>query len=162
MPCPCWVALCQTVTLAKQKRSSWVASCSFWVIARWFEGVPATQGVAGEVVRDDQAITVFCFALALIVVGVGLLKPNISTVVGRLYGENDPRRDGGFTIFYMGINIGAASASLLCGWLASAYGWAYGFGAGIGMLIGLIVFSVNRLVRRSRRPSGSCRFKAIC
>ena len=110
-----------------------------------FEGVPATQGVSGEIVRDDQAITVFYFALALIVIGVGLLKPNISTVVGRLYGENDPRRDGGFTIFYMGINIGAASASLLCGWLASAYGWAYGFGAaGIGMLIGLIVFSLGQ------------------
>ena len=110
-----------------------------------FEGVPATQDIAGEVVRDDQAITVFYFALALIVVGVGLLKPNISTVVGRLYGDNDPRRDGGFTIFYMGINIGAASASLLCGWLASAYGWAYGFGAaGIGMLIGLIVFSLGQ------------------
>ena len=110
-----------------------------------FEGIPATQGIAGEVVRDDQAITVFYFALALIVVGVGLLKPNISTVVGRLYGENDQRRDGGFTIFYMGINIGAASASLLCGWLASAYGWAYGFGAaGIGMLIGLIIFSLGQ------------------
>ena len=110
-----------------------------------FEGVPATEGIAGEVVRDEQAINVFYFALALIVVGVGLLKPNISTVVGRLYGENDPRRDGGFTIFYMGINIGAASASLLCGWLASAYGWAYGFGAaGIGMLIGLIIFSLGQ------------------
>ena len=110
-----------------------------------FEGVPATEGIAGEVVRDEEAINVFYFALALIVVGVGLLKPNISTVVGRLYGEKDPRRDGGFTIFYMGINIGAASASLLCGWLASAYGWAYGFGAaGIGMLIGLIIFSLGQ------------------
>ncbi|MEC8158922.1 MAG: peptide MFS transporter [Pseudomonadota bacterium] len=110
-----------------------------------FEGAPASQVISGEIVRDDQAITVFYFALALIIVGVGLLKPNISTLVGRLYGENDPRRDGGFTIFYMGINIGAASASLLCGWLASAYGWAYGFGAaGIGMLIGLIVFSLGQ------------------
>lgn len=110
-----------------------------------FEGIPATETIGGEVVRDQQAISVFYFALALIVVGVGLLKPNISTVVGRLYGENDPRRDGGFTIFYMGINIGAASASLLCGWLASAYGWAYGFGAaGIGMLIGLIIFSFGQ------------------
>lgn len=110
-----------------------------------FEGIPATETIGGDVVRDQQAISVFYFALALIVVGVGLLKPNISTVVGRLYGENDPRRDGGFTIFYMGINIGAASASLLCGWLASAYGWAYGFGAaGIGMLIGLIIFSFGQ------------------
>ena len=78
-------------------------------------------------------------------VGVGLLKPNISTVVGKLYGDNDPRRDGGFTIFYMGINIGAASAALLCGWLASAYGWTYGFGAaGIGMLIGLVIFTLGQ------------------
>jgi POT family proton-dependent oligopeptide transporter len=96
-------------------------------------------------VRDEQAISVLYFALALIVVGVGLLKPNISTVVGKLYGDNDPRRDGGFTIFYMGINIGAASAALLCGWLASAYGWAYGFGAaGIGMLIGLVIFTLGQ------------------
>ena len=113
--------------------------------APWLLRSACDRGVAGEVVRDEQAINVFYFGLALIVVGVGLLKPNISTVVGRLYGENDPRRDGGFTIFYMGINIGAASASLLCGWLASAYGWAYGFGAaGIGMLIGLIIFSLGQ------------------
>ena len=110
-----------------------------------FEGVPASQTAAGAIVRDEQAISVFYFALALIVVGVGLLKPNISTVVGKLYGDNDPRRDGGFTIFYMGINIGAASAALLCGWLASAYGWAYGFGAaGIGMLIGLVIFTLGQ------------------
>ena len=130
---------------ANQSRKVRRNLASPWTLRHGFEGVPATEGIAGEVVRDEQAINVFYFALALIVVGVGLLKPNISTVVGRLYGENDPRRDGGFTIFYMGINIGAASASLLCGWLASAYGWAYGFGAaGIGMLIGLIIFSLGQ------------------
>lgn len=107
-----------------------------------FEGAPAALNSAGEVVRDDAAISTFYLALALIIVGVGLLKPNISTVVGQLYGDNDPRRDGGFTIFYMGINIGAASAALLCGWLADAYGWSYGFGAaGIGMLFGLLIFN---------------------
>ena len=62
-------------------------------------------------------------------------------MVGKLYPEGDPRRDAGFTIFYMGINIGAFSATLLCGWLGEVYGWSWGFGAaGVGMLMGLIVF----------------------
>ncbi|MGQ9427335.1 peptide MFS transporter [Gilvimarinus sp. F26214L] len=95
----------------------------------------------GKLVQDTQALSVFYFSLALIIVGVGYLKPNISTVVGRLYEPGDPRRDAGFTIFYMGINIGAFTATLLCGWLGETYGWSYGFGAaGIGMLIGLITF----------------------
>lgn len=92
-------------------------------------------------VRDTAALKVFYLALALIVVGVGFLKPNISTIVGRLYEPGDPRRDSGFTIFYMGINIGSFTATLLCGWLGETYGWGYGFGAaGIGMIIGLITF----------------------
>jgi len=92
-------------------------------------------------VRDTAALKVFYLALALIVVGVGFLKPNISTIVGRLYAPGDPRRDSGFTIFYMGINIGSFTATLLCGWLGETYGWGYGFGAaGIGMIIGLITF----------------------
>ena len=95
----------------------------------------------GEVVRDDGALQVFYFSLALIVMGVGFLKPNISTIVGQLYSQEDPRRDAGFTIFYMGINIGAFTATLLCGYLGETYGWHYGFGAaGIGMVIGLITF----------------------
>ena len=110
-----------------------------------FEGTPAMLGDGGNVIRDETAISTFYLALALIIVGVGLLKPNISTVVGQLYGDADPRRDGGFTIFYMGINVGAASAALLCGWLADAYGWSYGFGAaGIGMLLGLLIFNVGQ------------------
>ncbi len=93
------------------------------------------------VIRDEGALQVFYFSLALIVMGVGFLKPNISTIVGRLYGTNDPRRDSGFTIFYMGINLGAFTAALLCGYLGETYGWAYGFGAaGIGMSIGLVTF----------------------
>jgi len=105
-----------------------------------FEGEAARQTAAG-IVRDDQALSIFYLSLALIVVGVGFLKPNISTVVGKLYPDGDPRRDAGFTIFYMGINIGAFSATLLCGWLGEVYGWSWGFGAaGIGMLLGLIVF----------------------
>ncbi len=99
------------------------------------------QRVGNQVIRDDGALQVFYFSLALIVIGVGFLKPNISTIVGRLYGTDDPRRDAGFTIFYMGINIGAFTATLLCGYLGETYGWRYGFGAaGIGMLVGLATF----------------------
>ncbi len=95
--------------------------------------------------RDTAALKVFYFALALIVMGVGYLKPNISTIVGKLYSQDDPRRDSGFTIFYMGINIGSFAATLLCGWLGETYGWSYGFGAaGIGMIIGLITFTYGQ------------------
>jgi POT family proton-dependent oligopeptide transporter len=95
--------------------------------------------------RDTAALNVFYFALALIVMGVGYLKPNISTIVGKLYSQDDPRRDSGFTIFYMGINIGSFTATLLCGWLGETFGWSYGFGAaGIGMIIGLITFTMGQ------------------
>ncbi|WP_444891265.1 peptide MFS transporter [Microbulbifer sp. DLAB2-AA] len=93
------------------------------------------------IIQDVVALKVFFMALALITVGVGFLKPNISTIVGQLYPKNDSRRDAGFTIFYMGINIGSLAATILCGWLGETYGWGYGFGlAGIGMLFGLITF----------------------
>ena len=109
-----------------------------------FEGEQA-RSLNGEVVRDEGALQVFYFSLALIVIGVGFLKPNISTIVGKLYAENDPRRDAGFTIFYMGINLGAFFAAVLCGYLGETYGWAYGFGAaGIGMLVGLVTFLVGQ------------------
>ena len=89
----------------------------------------------------ENNVQIFYLSLALIISGVGFLKPNISTMVGALYPDGDKRRDSGFTIFYMGINIGAASASILCGYLGQTYGWAYGFGAaGVGMLFGLLVF----------------------
>jgi len=105
-----------------------------------FEGEQARL-VSGEVQRDEGALQIFYFSLALIIAGVGLLKPNISTIVGKLYPQNDPRRDGGFTIFYAGINVGALFASLICGYLGETFGWKYGFGAaGIGMLLGLTVF----------------------
>ena len=91
--------------------------------------------------RDTAALNVFYFALALIVMGVGYLKPNISTIVGKLYAQEDPRRDSGFTIFYMGINIGSFVATIVCGYLGETYGWKYGFGlAGIGMILGLFTF----------------------
>ena len=83
----------------------------------------------------------FYAALALLIIGNGFFKPNISSMVGRLYPEGDDRRDSGFTIFYMGINAGAFLAPLACGWLGYEFGWHYGFGAaGVGMIVGLLVF----------------------
>lgn len=97
------------------------------------------------VIQDSQALNVFFFALALITLGVGFLKPNISAIVGRLYEENDHRRDSGYTIYYMGINIGAFVAINLCGWLGETFGWRYGFGAaGVGMLCGLVTFILGQ------------------
>ena len=105
-----------------------------------FEGQQAHH-VGGQVVRDEAALGVTYLSLALIIMGVGFLKPNISTIVGKLYPDNDPRRDSGFSLFYAGINLGALFASLVCGFLGEAYGWKYGFGAaGIGMLVGLAMF----------------------
>ncbi len=105
-----------------------------------FEGQPARLA-GGAMVRDAMALQGFYLSLALIIVGVGFLKPNISTVVGKLYAPNDPRRDAGFSIYYAGINIGATLASLIAAGLGEAYGWGWGFGvAGMGMLIGLATF----------------------
>ena len=102
---------------------------------------PAATINGSEIERNPLFLQIFYLSLAFIITGVGFLKANISTIVGALYEPNDRRRDGGFTIFYMGINIGAFFASILCGWLGQTYGWAYGFGlAGIGMLFGLAVF----------------------
>src|SRR6185295_4681369 len=80
-------------------------------------------------------------ALGLLIIGNGFFKPNISTLLGTLYREHDPRRDGGFTIFYMGINLGAFLAPLVAGTLGERIGWHWGFmSAGVGMAIGLFVF----------------------
>lgn len=85
--------------------------------------------------------TAFLVGLAFIVAGVGMLKPNISTMVGGLYEQGDERRDKGFSIFYMGINVGAAGASIIVGLVAAQWGWHYGFGlAGLGMLLGQAVY----------------------
>lgn len=114
-----------------------------------FEGNPATATlVQGEVIidRDPFYTQIFYLSLALIIIGVGFLKSNISTIVGKLYNTDDPRRDAGFTIFYMGINLGALAATLACGYLGETYGWKYGFGlAGIGMLFGLLNFRRGRV-----------------
>ena len=91
--------------------------------------------------RDPFFAGVFYMALALIVMGVGFLKPNISSLVGQLYPKSDPRRDSGFTLFYYGINLGSFWAAILCGWLGQEFGWWLGFGlAGLGMLAGYLVF----------------------
>ena len=83
----------------------------------------------------------FYGALGLLILGNGFFKPNISSLVGKLYDEGDERRDGGFTIFYMGINLGALLAPLTCGVIGEVYGWHWGFGlAGVGMLLGLMLF----------------------
>ncbi len=105
--------------------------------------VEGTQArlVDGVVVRDEGALQVFYLSLALIIMGVGFLKPNISTIVGKLYAPDDPRRDSGFTLFYAGINVGGLFAGLICAFLGETYGWKYGFGAaGVGMLAGLCMF----------------------
>lgn len=97
--------------------------------------------VAGHGVLSIEQDWAFFSGLLLIVLGVGLLKPNISTMVGGLYKEGDPRRDKGFSIFYIGINVGAAVAAILVGIVAQAYGWHYGFGlAAIGMVLGQVVY----------------------
>ncbi|UOB18722.1 peptide MFS transporter [Abyssalbus ytuae] len=106
-----------------------------------FEGNAATLNADGSITRDNAALQIFYFSLALIIVGVGFLKANISSIVGELYTKEDKRRDSGFTIFYMGINLGSFLATLICGWLGEHYGWNYGFGAaGVGMTLGLITF----------------------
>ncbi|MGB2388811.1 MAG: peptide MFS transporter, partial [Henriciella sp.] len=93
----------------------------------------------------EFTMNVFYFSLALIIAGVGFLKANISTIVGELYPRTDTRRDSAFTIFYVGINLGAAAGALLAGYLGETYGWSYGFGAaGIGMLFGLIIFVLGK------------------
>ncbi|HZN01287.1 MAG TPA: peptide MFS transporter [Pyrinomonadaceae bacterium] len=111
---------------------------------------------AGHFSMIFHSMNTFYLGMVLIALGTGLLKPNISAMVGGLYRENDPRRDSGFSIFYMGINIGAVLAPLVCGYLAQsdsfkrtlvsngfdpAKSWHWGFGAaGVGMILGLIIF----------------------
>ena len=101
--------------------------------------------VAGHSILAIEQMWAFYTGLGLIIAGVGLLKPNISTMVGGLYKQGDIRRDKGFTIFYIGINIGAFLSSLIVGYVGEVHGWHYGFGlAGIGMALGLIQYLVGQ------------------
>lgn len=110
-----------------------------------YEGEAAKLMTDGTVQRDEFALQVFYFSLSLIILGVGFLKANISSIVGELYAKGDARRDSGFTIFYMGINLGSFLATIICVYLGEVYGWSYGFGAaGIGMLAGLITFIAGK------------------
>ena len=105
---------------------------------------------AGHLFMGVENETVFFIALALLILGNGFFKPNISTIVGSLYPQGSPKRDAGFTLFYIGINLGAAMAPLLCGFVGETYGWHYGFGlATVGMLIGLAVFILPRVLTQA-------------
>jgi POT family proton-dependent oligopeptide transporter len=96
---------------------------------------------AGHLMMTIEDSLAFFTALALLIAGNGFFKPNISTMVGSLYPAGSPKRDGGFTIFYMGVNLGAAMSPLLCSIIGETYGWHYGFGlATIGMLTGVAIF----------------------
>ena len=98
-----------------------------------------------ETTRDMAGVNVFYLAVSLIIMGVGFLKPNISTIVGQLYPQGDPRRDSGFTLYYYGINLGAFWAAVLCGYLGQTVGWWAGFGlAGVGMALGWVVFVLGK------------------
>jgi POT family proton-dependent oligopeptide transporter len=118
-----------------------------------FEGM---SGVTDPGVKQaDPAINVLWLALSFIIVGSGFLKANISVIVGQLYPRTDVRRDGAYTIFYMGINVGAAIGTIIAGYLGQTYGWKYGFGAaGVGMLLGLIVFIGFRPLLRGHGEAG--------
>jgi POT family proton-dependent oligopeptide transporter len=119
---------------------------------------------------------IFLLALLCIIVGNGCFKPNVSIQVGRLYERTDSRRDSAYSIFYMGINLGATLAPVVCGTLGEIYGWHYGFfAAGVGMVLGLITFVVGRkylppdlrtpeevaVMRRSKEPLRAVELKAI-
>jgi len=95
--------------------------------------------------RSQAFVDVLYLALSLIIMGVGFLKANISSIVGQLYPQGDPRRDPGFTLYYYGINLGAVWASAVCGALGQYVSWSAGFGlAGVGMLAGFLVFVLNK------------------
>ncbi len=110
--------------------------------------LPATMAAGSytlEQTRDPLGENLFYLAVSLIIMGVGFLKPNISTIVGQLYPQGDPRRDSGFTLYYYGINLGAFWAAVLCGYLGQTVGWWAGFGlAGIGMALGWVVFMLGK------------------
>ncbi|HEX8270773.1 MAG TPA: peptide MFS transporter [Flavobacterium sp.] len=121
-----------------------------------YEGNAATESVTGEIIRDEFAMQVFYLSLAFIILGVGFLKANISSLVGELYTQGDKRRDSGFTLFYMGINLGSFLATIICVWLGEEYGWSYGFGAaGIGMFLGLVTFISGKKLLHGKGESSN-------
>lgn len=124
-----------------------------------YEGNAATQSVTGEIARDNFALQAFYLSLAFIIMGVGFLKANISSLVGELYAVGDKRRDSGFTIFYMGINLGSFLATLICVWLGEKFGWSYGFAAaGVGMFLGLMTFISGKKLLQGKGESKAPEF----
>ncbi len=120
-----------------------------------FKGLPADAPIPAVLAKGSYELSVvkgpkiyqdiMFLALSLIIMGVGFLKPNISSIVGQLYPENDPRRDAGFTLYYYGINLGAFVAAIVCGRLGQEVGWWAGFGlAGIGMAAGWVAFMLGK------------------
>ncbi len=100
--------------------------------------------VAGQAFLMSPGVEGFYAGLGLLMIGTGLLKPNASTMVGQLYAPGDRRRDSGFSIYYMGINLGGLLAPLAVGWVGERIGWRLGFGvAGLGMMAGLIQFTMG-------------------
>ena len=118
------------------------------------KGLPAASPLPSDLPKGSYTMSskvdpfgeaAFYIAVSLIIMGVGFLKPNISTIVGQLYPQGDPRRDSGFTLYYYGINLGAFWASVLCGLLGQTVGWWAGFGlAGVGMAAGFVVFMLGK------------------
>lgn len=134
------------------------------------QGLPATSTLPAviptadykiETTRDMAGVNVFYLAVSLIIMGVGFLKPNISTIVGQLYPQGDPRRDSGFTLYYYGINLGAFWAAVLCGLLGQTVGWWAGFGlAGVGMALGWVVFVLGKpLLQGKGEPPAEANLK---
>lgn len=124
-----------------------------WIGARWSVVVGGVLIAIGHFCLAFEPLPFFYAGLGFLIAGVGFLKPNISTQVGALYRSKDERRDSAFTIFYMGINLGAFLGPLVCDWLRLNYGWHYGFGAaGVGMVLGLIVYiaGMQSVVRRAK------------
>ncbi len=131
--------------------SVWAASIVGGLIADWLLGQYRSVLVGGVLIALGHftlafhPLPFFFAGLALIVAGTGLLKPNVSTIVGSLYDAADARRDAGFSLFYMGINLGAAIGPLIAGWLAQRVDWHAGFAcAGVGMTLGLIQYVLGR------------------
>jgi proton-dependent oligopeptide transporter, POT family len=115
--------------------------------------IGGTLMMFGHVSLAFSSIEFFYLGLTLLILGNGFFKPNISTYLGTLYSDKPELKDSGFTIFYMGINLGGMFGPLLCGYLGEVYGWHYGFGlAGVGMLLGLFVFKLGLPVLSSNTP----------
>lgn len=131
--------------------SVWMAAIGGGLIADWILGqyrsvlLGGTLIMLGHISLAFPPLPFFYAGLGLIIVGTGLLKPNVSTIVGSLYEDNDERRDAGFSVFYMGINLGAAIGPIIAGYLAQKVNWHIGFGcAAVGMAAGLIQYVLGR------------------